>query len=252
MGAPLFGAEPVPVELKGIGIQEHLGDHISWEREFKDEFGHAKKLSSYFQNHRPVILLFVYYTCPNLCHYLLNGFVGSLKQLPWSVGDKFDVITISINPKERPSEAIGKKNELLKTYAREALLVSQHWHFLVGEEKNIQTLTHDLGFNYRYDPETKEYAHSAAIMILTPDGKISRYLYGIQFESRDLKLALLEASQGKIGNVVDKLLLFCYHYDPKGRKYGILAVNLMKIAGIVAVLLLGIMLLTLFIKKQKK
>ncbi len=232
----LHAAEPVPVELKGVGIEEHLGQSISLDTSFTDETGQSVSLRNYFDGKRPVILTLGYYTCPNICHYLLDGCWGSLQKLSWSVGNQFEVVSVSIHPGETPEQALNKKKQMK---------APENWHFLVGKEDQSQKLAHEVGFQYRYDSDQKEYAHPSAIFVLTPDGKISRYLYGIQFRSLDLRLALLEASQGKIGNVVDKLLLFCYHYDPKGRKYSILATKLMSGAG--AITVLGVILLLIYL-----
>ncbi len=234
-----IAAEKVPVELKGVGIEEHLGDRISLELPFLNENGESLPLRSFFHKNKPVILALVYYNCPNLCHYLMNGFSDSLRGLEWTVGKEFEVVVVSIDPTEAPMLAKQKKETYLKAYGREN--ISPGWHFLTGQDANIKKLANEIGFRYRYDTDNKEYAHSAAIYVLTTDGKISRYLYGVHFKPLDLKLSLMEASQGKIGNVVDKFLLFCYHYDPKSRKYAIFAVNLMKLGGVVVLLGLGIL-----------
>ncbi len=236
-----WAAEQVPVELKGVGIEEHLGQSISLDTPFTNEEGQILPLKSYFDGKRPVILTLVYYTCPNICHYLLDGFSQSLKNLSWSVGNQFEVVSVSIHPVETSKDALEKKQKMSAPKA---------WHFLVGKEEAIRTLAQEVGFQYKYDTDQKEYAHSAAIFVFTPDGKISRYLYGIQFRSLDLRLALLEASEGKIGNVVDKLLLFCYHYDPKGRKYSILATKMMAGAG--AMTVFGVGLLVMLLSRRKK
>lgn len=235
-----YAAEPIPVELKGVGIEEHLGQTISLDLPFTNEEGKTLPLRSYFDGKRPVVLMLIYYTCPNLCHFLLNGFMDSLKKMPWAQ-DKFDIVSVSINPRETPEVSLKRKQKLK---------LSDQWHFLTGKEKNIQTLAKEVGFHYRYDPDQKEYAHSAALFILTPEGKISRYLYGIQFKPLDLKLALLEASEGKIGSVMDRLLMFCYHYDPKGKKYALFASRLMSSAGILTVILISFLLI--FLSKRRK
>ncbi|MBI3017751.1 MAG: SCO family protein [Deltaproteobacteria bacterium] len=232
----LHAAESIPVELKDVGIEEHLGQSISLDLSFTNEEGQLIPLRNYFDGKRPVILTLGYYTCPNICHYLLDGFSQSVQKLSWSVGNQFEVVSVSIHPGETPQVALAKKQKMK---------APDSWHFLVAKEDQVQKLAQEVGFHYKYDTDQKEYAHSAAIFILTPDGKISRYLYGIQFRSLDLRLSLLEASQGKIGNVVDKLLLFCYHYDPKGRKYSILATKLMAGAGGLTVL--GICLLLIYL-----
>lgn len=245
----LQAAEEIPVELKEVGIEEHLGESISLDLEFIDEQGKNVLLGTYFKPPRPVILTLVYHNCPNLCHFLLDGFTQSLRQLKWNVGEEFEILTVSIDPTEKTEFSLKKKRHRVKKYGRPS--AAEGWHFLTGTEKNIQQLAKEVGFNYRYDSDQNEYAHSAAIFILTPEGKISRYLYGIQFKKLDLKLALLEASEGKIGNVVDKFLLFCYHYDPKGRKYAIFAVNLMKLGAVAMLLILGSFLAVLFRRKKQ-
>lgn len=234
-------AEEIPVELKGVGITEHLGDTIPLDLEFRDETGNLVTLGKYIDGDLPVILTLVYYECPNLCTLLLNGLISSLEQMKWSVGSQFKIVTVTINPAETFELAAEKKEAYLEKYGREN--TGPSWHFLTGTEENIKKLTDAVGFGYRYDEDQKEFAHSAAIFVLSPDGKISRYLYGITFRPKDLKLALLEAGKGKIGNVVDRLLLFCYHYDPKGRKYALFATNLMKGAGILTILGLGIIII---------
>lgn len=238
IGSNASAAESIPYELQGIGIEEKLGTHIPLDLVFKDEQGKEVKLQEYFKPNKPVIITMVYYGCPNLCGFLLNGFTDSLKEFAWSPGKEFEVLTVSIDPTEGPELAQGKKDSVLAAYGRAG--VEKGWHFLTGSEEASKKLSQALGFNYRYDEDQQEYAHSAAIFVITPDGKISRYLYGIQFAVRDLKLSLMEATQGKIGNVVDKLLLFCFHYDPKGRKYALMATNIMKIGGAVMVLFMAI------------
>jgi len=243
-------AEPVPYELQGIGIDEKLGASLDLNTSFLDEKGEKKSLKDFFDGKRPVIFTFVYYECPNLCGLLLKGFLDSLKVFPWTVGEQFDVVTLSIDPKETPELAAAKKKSVLEIYTRPT--AEKGWHFLTGTEADIRKVTSALGFKYRYVPEEQQYAHAAGIFVLTPEAKLSRVLYGISFPARDLKLALLEASQGKIGSVVDRLLMFCYHYDPQGRKYALLAVNLMKVAGAITVFGLIIFLSVSLIKNKMR
>lgn len=245
-----WAAEPVPYELQEVRIEEHLGETISLDREFIDESGQTVSLQSFFNGTNPVILNLVYYECPNLCNFLLNGLTKALSQLEWTAGDQFQIVTISIDPAEDATLARQKKETYLhRLYQRPE--AADGWHFLTGSEKNIGLLAEELGFYYRYDEEQDQYAHAAAIYILTPGGEISRYLYGIEFNPRDIRLALLEASEGKIGNAVDKLLLFCYHYDPKGRKYSLFALRLMKLGGAIAVLGLGFLIVYLGIRHRR-
>ena len=247
---PARANEQIPLELEGVGITEQTGAKISLDVPFIDEEGKELPLSTYFDGKHPVILIFAYYECPNLCGLLLNGFSQALAQMPWTAGENFQVITLSINPKETADLAGTKKKTYLEKYGRPR--AQNGWHFLTGKEENIKKISDQAGFGFKYDADQKQYAHGAGIFVLTPEGKISRTLYGIEFNPRDVKLALLEAANGKIGNVVDKLLLFCYHYDPKGRKYALFATNLMKGAGAVTVLGLGFFVAGLARRKRKK
>jgi protein SCO1/2 len=190
----------------------------------------------------------VYYNCPMLCTQVLNGLESSLKLIPMDVGKQFNVVTVSIDPTERPVLAEAKQALYTGLYGRPG--VTDGWHFLTGDEQQIRQLANALGFRYAYDPDSKQFAHASAIMIATPEGKISRYLYGIQFPSRDLRLGLVEASEGKIGTPVDQVLLFCYHYDPSTGKYGLLISRLIQLAGGVTVLAIAGLILVLYKKEH--
>ncbi len=243
-------AVAIPDELKGIGITEHLGDQVPLsDYTFKNEVGKDVKLADYFHAGRPVLLTLVYYECPNLCNFLLNGLVKSLKNLDWTPGQNFEIVTLSINPNEKPELAEKKKTAYLESYGRKE--AGAGWHFLTGDEVQIRKLADQVGFGYRYEPQDRQYAHSAAIFALTPDGKISRYLYGIEFKNTDLRLTLLEASNGKIGTIIDRILLFCYRYDPQTRKYSIYLTKIMQAAcGLTLVIFGGY--LALFWRRQRK
>ncbi len=234
-------AESIPRELEGVGVTEHLGESVDLTRIFVDEQGSPVMLQDLMKEGRPVILSLVYYECPNLCNLLMNGLTDALRSLDWTVGTNFDIVHVSINPNEKPQLAAAKRASYIKAYARE--VPKGAWHFLTGEEPQIQALAKEVGFQYHYDEGEQQYAHTAVLVVLMPEGKIARYLYGIQFEPRDLKLALLEASKGKIGNVVERFLLFCYHYDPKTKKYALFATRLMQGAGAVTVLVMGSLIL---------
>ncbi len=242
----VFSAESLPVELQEVGLEEHLGNFVSPSIPFRDEKNQPVLLGDFFDKTHPVILNLVYFECPNLCGFLLNGLMDSLNKMNWSVGDQFQMVTVSIDPTEDAPLASQKKQNYLKAYHRPS--AEQGWHFLTGKEADIKKLAAEVGFKYKYDEDQKQYAHGAVIFILTPEGKISRYLYGIQFNPQDVKLALLEASKGKIGNLVDRFLMFCYHYDPKGRQYALYAVNMMKIAA--ALTVIGIVILVLRLRKK--
>jgi protein SCO1 len=245
------GASAVPAELKDIGITEKLGESVSInELTFKDEAGNPVQLSKYFASKKPVVLALVYYECTTLCNFLLNGLNASLKPFAWTPGQEFDIVTVSIHPKDTPAIASKKKAAYVKDYGRPEAAAG--WHFLTGEESPIKRLASEVGFGYRYDENEKQYAHGAAIFILTPEGKISRYLYGIQFSERDLRLALLEASQGTIGTVVDRLLLFCYRYDPHSRKYSVYLTNVMQAGAAGTTVFFGGYLAVFWSRQRKK
>jgi protein SCO1 len=226
-----------PELLKDVGIDQKLNDSVPLDLTFRDESGQAATLRQYFGG-KPVILSLVYYNCPMLCTQVLNGLERSLKDVPMDIGNQFNVLTISIDPTERPVLAAAKKALYTGLYARPGVALG--WHFLTGDETQIKQLASAVGFRYAYDPDTKQFAHASAIMMLTPEGKISRYLYGIQYSSRDLRLGLVDASEGKIGTVVDQILLFCYHYDPATGKYSVLISRVLKAAAAFTILVMGV------------
>jgi protein SCO1/2 len=232
-----------PELLKQVGIDQKLDQTIPLNLTFRDEHGNPVEIGRYFVG-RPVILSLVYYNCPMLCTEVLNGLDRSLKAVPLDIGKDFNVVTVSIDPTDRPIMAEVKQEMYTGIYGRAG--ASQGWHFLTGEESQIKQLTDAVGFRYAYDPDSKMYAHASAIIVLTPEGRISRYFYGIQYPERDMRLGLVEASEGKIGSPVDQLLLFCYHYDPHVGKYGLLISRVIQLAGGLTVLLGGIALLLLF------
>ncbi len=239
-------------EMEGVGVTEHLNEKIPLDLPFVDENGRTVKLADYVNGSKPVILTLNYYSSPMLCTLQLNGLVDALKNLNLIPGRDFEMVTISINPRETPNLARLKKNEYVKSYRPEA---ARGWHFLVGKQPEIDAISTATGFEYKYDEKSKEYIHVAATMILTPDGKISRYLYGVFFEPKDpqtLRLSLLEAAEGKIGTKLDQVLLFCYHYDPKAGSYSLAAFNLMRIAGILTVIILLSVLVPLWIRDYRK
>jgi protein SCO1 len=236
-----------PSLLKEVGIDQKLNQSIPLDLEFRDEHGKPVRLAEYF-GQKPVILSMVYYNCPMLCTQVLNGLESSLKLIPMDIGKQFNVVTVSIDPTERPVLAEAKQALYTGLYGRPD--AAQGWHFLTGDEQQIRQLANALGFRYAYDPDSKQFAHASAIMLLTPEGKISRYFYGIQFASRDLRLGLVEASEGKIGTPVDQVLLFCYHYDPSTGKYGLLISRLIQTAGAVTVLAIATLILVLYKKEH--
>ncbi len=232
-----------PELLKDVGIDQKLNRSIPLDLLFRDEHGETVALGRYF-NGKPVILTLVYYNCPMLCTQVLNGLDRSLEQIPMTIGKDFNVVTVSIDPTEQPSLAEAKQAVYLGMYNRPA--AAPGWHFLTGEESQIKQLAAAVGFRYAYDADSKQYAHASAIMLLTPEGKLSRYFYGVTYPARDMRLGLVDASGGKIGSPVDQVLLFCYHYDPHTGKYGLLISRVIQISGLATVLIGGVFLILLF------
>lgn len=244
-------AAETPKELQGIGIKEHLGEQIDPNLEFTDDQGRKVRIGDYFQNGtKPVLLSIVYYSCPNLCNYHLNGLTAALKQMPWTIGDQFDLVAVSMDHKETPEVASKKKDNYIAEYGRPHS--AKGWHFLVGSEENVKKLTDSIGFGFRWDEKEQQYAHAAAATVMTPDQKISRYLYGIEFDPKTVRMSLLEASSGKIGSVVDQIILFCFHYDPTKNKYTLYAYNVMRIAGSIMLLALALILVPTWLRERRR
>jgi protein SCO1 len=225
-----------PPGLKNVGIQQNLNQQIPSDLAFTDDLGRHVRLKDYFGK-RPLILNLVYYNCPMLCGEVLSGLTNSLRMMKFDVGKEFDVITVSFDPHETPEMAAAKKSEFLKRYKRAG--AEQGWHFLVGDQTSVDALTKAAGFQYQYDEKTRQFAHATAIMILTPEGKIAQYYYGVEYPPKDLRLGLVEAGQGKIGNLVDQILLYCYHYDPAQGKYSAVILRVLRLAGVATMLFLG-------------
>ena len=254
--SPLYGARPesgtastgLPSALRDVKIEQKLNQQLPVDAVFRDESGREVKLGEYF-GHKPVLLAFVYYDCPMLCTQVLNGMVTSFRVLPFQIGKEFDVVTISFDPRETPALAQSKKQKYVD-YLPERMREGARngWHFLTGDQANIERVTEAAGFHYRYDDATKQFAHASAVMLTTPEGKLSRYFYGIEYAPRDLRLGLIESSANKIGSPVDQLLLYCYHYDPATGKYGAVVMNVMRIAGVIT--LLGIIAMVLLLKAR--
>jgi protein SCO1/2 len=227
-----------PPGLKNVGIQQNLNEQIPPDLVFTEDLGRQVKLGDYFGK-KPLILNLVYFTCPMLCGEELAGLESALRVLKFDVGNEFDVITISFDPKDTPEAAAKKKAEILHRYKRAG--AEQGWHFLVGQQDSITAVARAAGFEYEYDGKTGQFAHSTAIMVLTPQGKIAQYYYGIEYPPKDLRLALVDASQQKIGTVVDELLLYCYHYDPEKGKYSATVMRILRVAGVATMLCLGML-----------
>ncbi|MCH7689738.1 MAG: SCO family protein [candidate division Zixibacteria bacterium] len=250
---PVAGAQVVRdsvAELMGIDIIEHLGDSLPLNLSFVDDNGIKVTLSDYFKGDKPVLLTLGYYECPMLCNLVFNGVSEGIKELGWVPGEKYQVISVSIDPLETAELAANKKANYIKFLEMPG--ASGGWHFLVTESENAKTLADAIGFEYYYVEDRDEYAHAAAAYLISPDGVISRYLYGIQYTAINLKLGLLEASEGKIGSTMDKILLYCYRYDPDAKGYVLFAQNAMKVGGAVTVVLIALLVGSLFIKERLK
>ena len=230
-----------PPGLKNVGIEQHLDEQIPPELKFRDETGQAVRLGDYLGK-KPMILNLVYYQCPMLCGEVLSGLESALRVLKFDVGKEFDVLTVSFDPHETPEMATKKKAEFLKRYGRPA---AAGWHFLTGPQESIDGLTKAAGFQYQYDPKTGQFAHATAIMVLTPEGKIAQYYYGVEYAPKDLRLGLIQASENKIGNLADQVLLYCYHYDPTTGKYGAIIARVLQLSGLATILVLGILMTVL-------
>jgi len=236
----------MPEQLKGIGITEQLGAKVDLGLTFTDENGKAVKLGDYFQSNKPVLLSLVYYGCPNLCNFYLNGLFEGLKGLKSQPGRDFEMIMVSIDPKEDPALASTKKENYRKEYQ-----IPGDWHFLTGKDPEIKALAKQVGFGFRWDEESQQYAHTSAAIVVTPSGEISRYLTGITFEPTTLRLSLVEASKNMIGSIIDQVILFCFRFDPNAKKYSFYAYNLMRASAGATVLLLALFLVP-FCRRQRR
>jgi len=245
-------AQPAPVQeaiLHDVGFDQHLGQQVPLDLTFRDENGRTVQLGQYFGS-KPVILALVYYECPMLCTLTLTGLVGALKAVSFDVGNEFNVVTVSINPTETPELATAKKEKYLKSYGRAG--ADAGWHFLTGDETSIKRLAAAVGFRYRYVPEQKQFAHAAGITVLTPQGLVSHYFFGIEYAPRDLRLSLVEASNNRIGSPVDQLLLYCFHYDPVTGTYAATALGIVRLAGALTVLALGTYLVAMWRRERHR
>lgn len=237
MTSPLYGARPeskqtangLPAPLRAAKIEQRLGEQLPLDLTFRDEAGRTVQLKEYF-GAKPILIALVYYDCPMLCNQVLNGLSGALRALSFDVGKEFDVVTVSFDPREGPEAAARKKQAYMQEYKRPTAAAG--WHFLTGDEASIQKLTDAIGFYFTYDEQTNQFAHASGVMMATPEGKLSHYFYGIEYAPKELRLGLVQASQNKIGNPVDQLLLYCYHYDPATGKYGPVIMNIVRVAGV--------------------
>jgi protein SCO1/2 len=224
-------------DISGLAIEEKLGESIDLDLRFVSEAGEEVPLRKYFGGKKPVIVSMAYYECPTLCGIVLNGLLEVTRKMDWTPGEQYTLVNVSIDPREKHELAATKKKSLMEALDKPG--ADAGWHFLTGDESQIKSLASQLGFGYRWDENEKQYAHSAGIFVLTPEGKLSRILYGIQYKPSDLRLSLLEAADGKIGTILDRIVLFCFSYNPQMKQYSMVLTQVMKVGAIITVLILG-------------
>lgn len=242
----------LPETLKTVGIEQKLGEQLPLDTELKDEDGKTVKLGSYFNSGRPVILAFVYYECPMLCNQVLNGLTGTLKGISFDAGREFDVLAISFDARENDSSGLAKnkKASYMERYARPG--TEKGWHFLTGTQEAVDRVTSAAGFSYKWDERSSQFAHAAGVMVVTPDGRMSRYFYGIDYAPKDVKFGIIESADSKVGSASEKLLLYCYHYDPATGKYGLAILRVLRAAGVLTLVGMGTMIFAFWRKNKKK
>jgi len=242
----------LPETLKKVGIEQRLGETLPFDTVFKDENGREVKLGEYFSKGRPVVLALVYYECPMLCNQVLNGLTGSMKGVSLDAGKDFDVVAISFDAREndKPELAKNKKASYVERYGRPG--TEEGFHFLTGTQESIDAVTKTVGFSYEWDEKSNQFAHASAVIIANPNGKLSRYLYGIDYSPKDLKFGIIDSADNKIGSAADQLLLYCYHYDPSTGKYGFAVLRAMRIGGIATILGMGLMGFVFWRRNKKK
>lgn len=249
-----YCAESLPKNLEKVGVNPVLGTQLPLDAKFLNEAGKERPLSDWFDGRRPVLLVLSYYECPMLCGLVLNAVRETVAKLDWLPGDHYQIVTISIDPDEKPKLAAGKKKSITEAFPTPAQqeAAAKHWAFLVGLKGSEKRVAEAAGFAYEWDDESSQWAHGAAIFLVSPTGKLTRALFGIEYPVRDLKLGLLEAGEGKVGTLAEKLMLFCYHYDPKGNKYAILATRVMSLGGGLTVVVMLLAWLAWFLRQRRK
>jgi protein SCO1/2 len=255
-GAPTTGyrqepgtvASAMPAPLREIGFDQNLDRPLPLDAQFRDDHGRTVRLAEYF-GRKPVVLAFVYYECPMLCTQVMSAMTATLGVLSLDAGKDFELVLVSFDPREKPAQAAAKKAEYLNRYKRPG--ADNGWHFLTGDEPDIRRVTNAAGFRYVWDAETKQFAHPTGIIVVTPDGRPARYLFGLEYGPRDLRLALVEASEGKVGTVADSLLLYCYHYDPMTGRYGLIVMRVLRIAAVATVLLI-VSFIVVMVRRERR
>lgn len=238
----------MPQEAQNVGIDEHLLARLPLDAAFRDHTGRLVHLRDFFHGNKPVLLNLAYHSCPQLCSLVLNATLRSLREVAWTVGDEFEVVTLSIDPTDTPAIAARKRTDVLQRYGRAP--AANGWHFLVGEQSQIDQVTRAVGFRSWYDPAQRQYSHPAAIILVTRDGRVARYLYGIEYAPRDVRFGLLEASEGRSISTVDRVLMFCYHFDPSDSKYVLMASRIMTLGGALTLFAVGSMLFFYFRRER--
>jgi len=245
---PGMNAATLPAPLREIGFDQNLDQRIPLDTEFIDESGRTVPLSTYFGK-RPVVLLFAYYECPMLCTQVINGLASALNVISLQPGQDFEIVTVSFDPRDTPASAAAKKSHYIERYNRPG--AADSWHFLTGKQESITRLTKAAGFRYVWDAPTNQFAHPSGVIVLTPDGRLSRYLFGIEYGPRDLRLGIVEASEGKVGTPADALLLYCYHYDPMTGRYGIVIMRVLRLAGVLTLFGIGLFI-TVMVRRERR
>jgi protein SCO1 len=238
----------LPQALREIGFDQNIDQRVPLDTTFRDEAGRTVRLGDFFGT-RPVVLVFAYYDCPMLCTQVINGLSSALGVMSLNPGKDFEIVTVSFNPHDTPASATAKKASYLERYRRPG--AAEGWHFLTGDEADIVRLTKAAGFRYAWDAETKQYAHPSGVIVLTPDGRLSKYLFGIEYGPRDLRLAIVEASNGKVGTPVDSLLLYCYHYDPMTGRYGLVIMRAIRLGGAATVLAIALFIIVMVRRERR-
>lgn len=233
-----------PSGLENVGIDQRLNEQVPLDLQFKDENGTTVKLGDYFNHGKPVVINLVYYRCPMLCGEVLNGLASALKVLKFTPGKEFEIVTLSVDPRETPDLALAKKQTYIKRVGRPEAAAG--WHFLTGQKQQIDALADAIGWHYQYDEKTDQFAHAAGVVLITPEGRVSQYYYGVEYSARDMRLGIIEASQNKIGSLADAVTLYCFHYDPRTGRYGAAITNIVRLAGLTTVLALGGFLVIMF------
>jgi protein SCO1 len=247
---PLQAENSLPPILREVRIEQRLNAQVPGDLEFRDEFGRKVQLRAYF-NDKPHILVLAYYRCPKLCTLVLNGLRDAIQaMLGLQLGESYNVITVSFDPRETSARAAEKQRNYVASLGQPG--AEEAWHFLTGEQASIDRLTQAVGFHYAYDPQSDQFAHASAIMLLTPEGKVSRYFYGVKYVPKDVRLGLVEASQGRIGSPVDQILLYCYHYDPEAGKYTASVLNFVRLGGGLIVLGLGVLGIAMWRRERRR